>query len=276
MTEWVRYYHDTPTDPKWRVIAKKAGARLTDVLAVWSVVLVNASANANERGRTLNIVTDDIGAALDLEAPLVDAILDAMKGKVMDAKGYLTGWEKRNPIKDDGAAERAKRWRERKRTQTNGANALDTDTDTDTDKKKEKSGAVAPAVSLPDWVDPEAWADFMEVRRKRKAVNSPRAIKNLISTLDGLRLKGHDPTAILNTSITNSWKDFYEPKAEAAHGRREKAPTAHDNHNAGTVLYLQKLERESRGQGPDSDPPDPPGKLLLAPGLRASASGGDD
>jgi hypothetical protein len=126
MTDWVRYYHDTPTDPKWRVIARKSGQRIGDVIAVWSFVLTNASANANERGRTHNIVTEDIGAALDLEPGQVEAILEAMEGKVIE-NGKLSAWEKRNPIKDDGAAERAKRWRERKRTQTNGANAIETD-----------------------------------------------------------------------------------------------------------------------------------------------------
>lgn len=48
-------------------------------------------------------------------------------------------------------------------------------------------------------------------------------------------------------------------------GRREKPASSHENHNAGTVLYLEKLARESRGQGENSDPPDAPRQLLLAP-----------
>lgn len=144
MPEWVRLYHDSPTDPKWRVIAKKSGQRIGDVIAVWNFVLTNASANANERGRTLNFNCEDVAAALDLESSDVEAILKAMEGKVI-SKGKLLGWEKRNPIKDDGAAERGKRWRERKRTQANGANATETDTDTekDTEKKEDDDNARA-------------------------------------------------------------------------------------------------------------------------------------
>ena len=135
MNTWVRLYHDTPTDPKWKTIARKSGQRIGDVLAVWTFVLTNASANANERGRTHNLESEDIAAALDLQTEEVDAILAAMEGKVLE-DGKLTGWEKRNPIKDDGAAERAKAWRERKRTQTNGANAIDKDTDKIREEKK--------------------------------------------------------------------------------------------------------------------------------------------
>lgn len=144
MNNWVRYYHDTPTDPKWRAIAKKSGQRIGDVLAVWSFVLTNASANATERGRTHNLVSEDIAASIDLEIDQVDAIIAAMEGKVL-VDGRLLGWEKRNPIKDDGAAERSKRHRERNRTQPNGANALDRDTDKDTEKKED----TAPQAALP-------------------------------------------------------------------------------------------------------------------------------
>lgn len=139
MNTWVRLYHDTPADPKWRVIAKKSGQRIGDVIAVWTFVLTNASANANERGRTHNLVSEDIAGALDLEPDQVDAILSAMEGKVIES-GKLSGWEKRNPIKEDGSAERAKAWRERKRTQTNATerpNALDKDTDKIREEKKD-------------------------------------------------------------------------------------------------------------------------------------------
>jgi len=182
MTEWVRFYHDTPTDPKWRVIARKSGQRIGDVLAIWSIVLTNASANANERGRTLNLVHEDIAAALDLETEQVDAILAAMEGKVI-CEGKLSGWEKRNPIKEDGAAERAKRWRERKRTQANGANATDTDTDTETDVEKEgrkiarsaDADEIAPAIEAYNLVAEEHdWPKVQSVTPKRRSALKAR------------------------------------------------------------------------------------------------------
>ena len=147
--DWLRLWHDMPTDPKWRVIAKRSGQTIPTVIAVYNFLLVNASANANERGRTHNFNDEDVAAALDISEAEVRSIIDAMQGRVLDGE-YLTGWAKRQPKREDGASERAKQWRERTRTQTNAsertrtdenanetaANASerpDTDTDTDTD-----------------------------------------------------------------------------------------------------------------------------------------------
>lgn len=51
MTAWLRLWHDMPNDPKFRTIARISGQRIGDVIAVFLHVLVDASANANERGR---------------------------------------------------------------------------------------------------------------------------------------------------------------------------------------------------------------------------------
>lgn len=139
MTGWVRLWHDMPTDPKWRVIAKRSGQRVGDVIAVFNFLMVSASANASERGRTHDFESEDVAAALDLESSDVDAIIKAMTGKVLDTDGRLTGWEKRQPKREDSSADRAAKWRaERKRTQTNASERPEIDTDTEVDRKKEK------------------------------------------------------------------------------------------------------------------------------------------
>jgi hypothetical protein len=112
--EWVRLYHDMPTDPKWRVIAKKAGQRIGDVIAVFTFVLTNASSNTMKRGVTHGLVSEDIAAAIDLEEPAVAAILDAMEGKVVK-DGELLAWEKRNPIREDSSTDRVRKHRETQR-----------------------------------------------------------------------------------------------------------------------------------------------------------------
>lgn len=132
MSSWVRLWHDMPTDPKWRVIARKSGQRVGDVIAVFTFLMVSASANADERGRTQGVVHEDIACALDMEEADVCAILNAMKGKVLEEDGTLSGWEKRQPKREDNSADRAKAWREeRKRTQTNAQERPDADADAD-------------------------------------------------------------------------------------------------------------------------------------------------
>lgn len=147
---WVRLWCDMPTDPKWRVIAKRSGRPIAEVIAVFTIMMANAGANADERGVLENWSDEDVAAALDTEPEFVAAIREAMQGKTLEGE-KLTGWEKRQPKREDGSAERAKQWRERKRTQENAEKRPDTDSDTDTEREVVQSCASAPpAAALPE------------------------------------------------------------------------------------------------------------------------------
>lgn len=142
---WFRLWHDMPNDPKWRTIARASGQPITTVMCVYLHVLTDASSNASERGRTHSLSAEDVASALDLETEAVHDVLNAMQGRVLDGD-MVTGWDKRQPAREDGAAERARAWREkqkqckeddeRKRTQTNAAKRSDTDTDTEEEKEQ--------------------------------------------------------------------------------------------------------------------------------------------
>lgn len=146
MTDWVRLWHDMPTDPKWRTIARKSGQPLPCVIALFNLLMVNASANAEDRGSLRNWDHEDAAAALDMEVEAVCSIIDAMQGKVLDGD-RLTGWERRQPKREDNSSDRVKAYRERKRTLGNASdhsetqgnstvtqcNAPETETETDTD-----------------------------------------------------------------------------------------------------------------------------------------------
>ena len=155
MTDWVRLWHDMPTDPKWRVIARKSGQPLPCVIAVFTMMMTNASANAEARGTLTAWDDEDAGAALDMDAAAVSAIRAAMSGKVLDGD-RLTGWERRQPKREDGtAAERKAAWKERKQQERNALerigthwNAPETETETDIPLSKD-NGADAL------FVDPE-------------------------------------------------------------------------------------------------------------------------
>ena len=135
--QWLRLWHDLPNDPKWRTIARVSKQRIGDVIAVYLHVLVDASSNATERGRTQSVCVEDVATALDMENDQVEAILAAMQGRVMEGE-LVSGWSKRQPAREDGSAERAKAWRERKkqqaereRTQPNAPERQDKDKEED-------------------------------------------------------------------------------------------------------------------------------------------------
>lgn len=134
--KWVRLWQDMPTDPKWRTIARKSGQRIGDVMAVFNFMMVLAGEQA---GSIEGWVDEDVATALDLDEADVAAIREAMQGRVLDGDA-LTGWEKRQPKREDDSAERVRKYREKSKakgdvTQCNAdvtqRNAPDTDTDTE-------------------------------------------------------------------------------------------------------------------------------------------------
>ena len=70
---------------------------------------------------------------------------------------------------------------------------------------------------LPDCIDPEAWAGFVEMReaKGKRCPFTPRAAKMIVRALLKLRDDGHDPNASLDQSVRNGWSDVYEEKKRA-------------------------------------------------------------
>lgn len=171
--QWLRLWHDMPNDPKWRTIARVSKQPISAVLAVYVHLLVIAS-NATERGRTQNVCSEDLASALDLDTEQVDAILSAMQGRVLDGD-MVSGWAKRQVEREDGSAERAKRWRdaqkEAKQTQANAPERKqtpdkDTDKDTEIEKEISQKQRGATATRLPaDWKPSDEDLAFCKCKR---------------------------------------------------------------------------------------------------------------
>lgn len=190
---WVRLWEDMPTDPKWRVIAKRSGRSIAEAMAVFNFMLVAAS-KAN--GDLVAWSDEDVAAALDLEEGHVQAIREAMQGKVLTGD-RLSAWEVRQPKREDDSLQRVREHRERKRdaakrdvTQCNAdetqRNAPDTDTDTDT--AANAAGAAAPP-SDRDWL----WSLGLALLAKHTA-KPGSALRSVIGRW--LKLTGDDAALI--------------------------------------------------------------------------------
>lgn len=99
------------------------------------------------------------------------------------------------------------------------------------DKKRSPALRAVPPKPLPDWLPLEAWSAFLAMRRKIKKVPTDYAVDLLLAKLEKFRLKGHDPTEVLDYSTQNNYPGIFEPKAEK-HGQR----TAHENFALGAYL----------------------------------------
>ena len=117
--DWFRWHHGSVTDPKFQLVAKKAGARLGDVLAVWAFILEKASADT-DRGAIGELDFETIDFLLGAEDGTTARILGAMTARGLIFESRIVAWEKRQPKRereDDTAAERKRQQRAREANQ---------------------------------------------------------------------------------------------------------------------------------------------------------------
>lgn len=89
--QWLRLWHDKPNDPKWRVIARHSKQSISVVLGVW-LHLVDDASRREENG-TYKIHPEYIAIALDEDDEAVEAVIQAMQGRVLDGN-HLIDWKK--------------------------------------------------------------------------------------------------------------------------------------------------------------------------------------
>jgi len=116
MMDWLRLWHDMPNDPKWRTIARQAKQPIALVQALYLHLLVDAS--TNETRGNADVTVEDLASALDVDDEQIEAILSAMQGRVLEGR-WMTGWEKRQPKRNDDSKERVRRYREKKSAKSN-------------------------------------------------------------------------------------------------------------------------------------------------------------
>lgn len=115
--DWFRWHHGSVTDPKFGLVAKKAGVRVSDAIALWAFVLENASAEA-ERGTIGQLDFEAIEHLLGLEDGQAVRILDAMTQRGLIEGNRIASWDKRQPKRErdtDSSAERTREYRKRQK-----------------------------------------------------------------------------------------------------------------------------------------------------------------
>lgn len=113
--DWFRWHHGSVTDPKFQLVARKAGARFGDVVTVWAYVLEAASAS-DERGQFGAIDAEAVDCMLGAEDGTTARILEAMQARGLIDGGAVASWDKRQPKRErpeDNSAARTRSYRDR-------------------------------------------------------------------------------------------------------------------------------------------------------------------
>lgn len=252
MADWFRSWHGAPTDPKWLGIARKANVAPGVVVAIAWALMDRASQSA-DRGSISGYDADGLAAFFGCDAEQVESIVDGMR-----AKGVLKGdrfhaWEKRQPKREDGAAERAKQWRERKQTQKNVDEPPERERDTE-EERNSLSHARDPQIDfnqeivtayqqagsmhVPDTHHAEIW-----LKRGYDPVICLATIRSILARKPNVPLKYFDG-AIADAHV--------KPVGQARAGPRDGAPK-----RSNVVIAVEKaLERErtSANSGQNTGP----------------------
>lgn len=175
--DWFRWHHGSVTDPKFALVARRAGASLPDVLAVWAFLLEKASA-AETRGTFSDIDCEAVDCLFGFPEERTAAILKALSDRNLVGDGQVIAWEKRQPKRereDNTAAERKRAQRERESHQQEPDEATDSHVtprhatsrqekprgeESRGEKNEAKASSARPARTCPEAFsppEPEAW-----------------------------------------------------------------------------------------------------------------------
>lgn len=218
--DWFRWHHGTSKDPKWKVVARKAGVNIRDVIAVWATLNENAS-ESSDRGTLQGWNPEDVGAQLDMEVMQVQAVFDAMQGKVLNGN-LLTGFNKRNPKRereDDNSTERTRKWREKNKHVTPGDAMKRTDREIERKIEREKEELIQ-AVFEELWDRYPAKDGRKEAEKHfRATVKTAEDMVCIRQALDNYQahLKANDWKRPKNGSTWfNNWRDWVDWRDPAA------------------------------------------------------------
>ncbi|MEZ0171042.1 hypothetical protein [Microvirga sp. TS319] len=136
--DWFRSWHGAPTDNKWLVIARKAGTSPAVVSAIVWALLDHAS-QSDERGSIAGFDVETYAAFSGLEEAEIQSVIGALTHKdIIGPDGGFKNWNRRQPKREDGSADRSREWRDRRRA---GAERARTQANADErpDKRREEA-----------------------------------------------------------------------------------------------------------------------------------------
>lgn len=98
-------------------------------------------------------------------------------------------------------------------------------------KRTKGDGQVKPAKPefiLPDWIPADAWAGWLEARKKMKVPATQRAMELALADLEKLRAAGNDPRAVLDQAAMRGYRGLFEVKEIAVKQAGTVSPDRED------------------------------------------------
>ena len=84
---------------------------------------------------------------------------------------------------------------------------------------------------LPEWINKDTWKAFLDMRRKKRAVPTERAVQLLIKELEKLKNEGHDPNEVLNQSIMRNYTGVFPLKGGQGGAHKQRPGALKERHS---------------------------------------------
>lgn len=159
--DWFRWHHGSVTDPKFQLVARRAGASLPDVIAIWAALLETAS-QSSPRGSIASFDPEAYDVLFNFPEPRTAEVLEALAARGIIRDTTLGAWEKRQPKREREADDSTERVREHRRRKKQAAtetprNATETkETPREEKSREEVKASLAPArADAPDDAAPD-------------------------------------------------------------------------------------------------------------------------
>lgn len=116
------------------------------------------------------------------------------KGFLVDDSGMLADCKQSAIVETETEAYSEEKEKERKKTKA---------------KKNPPLNPPRGKCDIPDWINPNDWNDWVELRRKSKKPLTDRASELAVQKLQAFKDEGVDPNLILQQSILNGWQGLF-------------------------------------------------------------------
>lgn len=87
-------------------------------------------------------------------------------------------------------------------------------------EKKEAVAKQKSSFTPPDWVPMDSWEGWLEMRKKKRAPNTEKALRLAVKDLDKLREDGVDPRDVLDQSTKRGWTGLFDTRGNVTPMRR--------------------------------------------------------
>lgn len=187
---WFRWYSGSVTDPKFQLVARRAGVTLPAVLAVWAYLLESAG-QAEDRGCFGGVDTESLDVLFGFPDgdTVTRRVLAEFEARGLTKAGRISAWDKRQPKRerdDKTAAARQRAYRERQDQVTPSNASTDQKTPRGDKRREDKKredisptdvgdkpararSASAQTPTRPEDVAEQTWADWLALRRQKRA-----------------------------------------------------------------------------------------------------------